>query len=325
MIAIDTNVLVRFLVRDNLEQAESARALLDTLTPEEPGFICREVLLEVVWVLERSYRLSRAQIANVLQGLLTSDDFVIESSTSVSTILDTYRNGRDGFSDLMILAATGNAGANPLYTFDRKFARLDEVVLLDAEPRDISQSVESPQSEPSSSLSEAIQSEPPRTSEITSESEFLASLPSQQELSRVAEPAPADRTAEEDSAGWIPLSERRSYTGTNPAEIMFPDGSVNFTNNSWAQVIAEITGWLYAEGHLSISNMPIELPRATTRYLVSDGHVHPSGSDFLQPKKAGPLYVETNYNASTLVAHTRYIITHVGQDPSEFKVRLPSQ
>ena len=296
MIAIDTNVLVRFLVRDNLEQAESARALLGTLTPEEPGFICREVLLEVVWVLERSYRLSRAQIANVLQGLLTSDDFIIESSTSVSTILDTYRNGRDGFSDLMILAATGNAGANPLYTFDRRFARLDGVELLEAAE--------------SSALTLTDTSQPETLPQVQSATSGLTTLASEINDTKAAE--------------WIPLTEPRSYTRTKPAEITFPDGSMKCTDNSWARLIAEVTGWLYANGYLNISDMPIQLPRATTRHLVSDKPIHPTGKDFLQPQKAGPLYVETNYNASTLVGHTRHIITYVTQDPSQFKVRLSS-
>ena len=60
MTAVDTNVLVRYLVRDILELAEAARDLLESLTVERPGFICREVAIETVWVLERSYRLPRA-------------------------------------------------------------------------------------------------------------------------------------------------------------------------------------------------------------------------------------------------------------------------
>ena len=53
MTAVDTNVLVRYLVNDLPEQAQAARELLNGLSPEEPGFVCREVLLEVVFVLER--------------------------------------------------------------------------------------------------------------------------------------------------------------------------------------------------------------------------------------------------------------------------------
>ena len=135
MTAIDTNVLVRYLVLDNLEQAEAARELLEGLTPEQPGFICREVILEVVWVLERTYGFSRDQIADVLLELAATDTLVIEAAEDVVSAAEIYRQGGTDFSDLMILAAAINAGAGPLYTFDRKFARLDEVVLLNTEPQ----------------------------------------------------------------------------------------------------------------------------------------------------------------------------------------------
>ena len=69
MTALDTNVVVRYLVDDNAEQAEAARALLDELTPGNPGFICREVIVEVAWVLERSYRFTRTRVAEVLMHL----------------------------------------------------------------------------------------------------------------------------------------------------------------------------------------------------------------------------------------------------------------
>ena len=59
MIALDTNVLVRYLVRDDAEQAEAARALLESLTADRPGYVCREVAVECVWVLERAYGYSR--------------------------------------------------------------------------------------------------------------------------------------------------------------------------------------------------------------------------------------------------------------------------
>ncbi|MDE2906398.1 MAG: PIN domain-containing protein, partial [Acidobacteriota bacterium] len=54
MIALDTNVLVRYLVDDDPEQAETARALLASVTPTRPGFVCREVMVELVWVLRRT-------------------------------------------------------------------------------------------------------------------------------------------------------------------------------------------------------------------------------------------------------------------------------
>ena len=131
MIALDTNVLIRYLTRDNPEQAEAARALLQGLTTDNPGFICREVVIEVVWVLERSYRFSRERIANIVVELVATDTLVIEDDNDVAQAAAAYRQGSADFSDLMILSAANRVGAQPLYTFDRRFARLDGTELVE--------------------------------------------------------------------------------------------------------------------------------------------------------------------------------------------------
>ena len=130
MIAVDTNVLVRFLVRDDIEQAEAARALLEGLTPGRPGFICREVAIEVVWVLERAYRFARRQISDVVLELIATDSLVVEAADDVASVALTYRQGGADFADLMILAAADRAGAVPLYTFDRSLARVEGTALV---------------------------------------------------------------------------------------------------------------------------------------------------------------------------------------------------
>ena len=130
MTALDTNVIVRYLVGDDAEQAAAARALLDGLTSGNPGFICREVVLEVAWVLERSYRFTRSRIAEALMNLTASDSLVVESSDDVAAAAYRYRQGGAGFSDLMILAAVERAGATPLHTFDRRLAQLQGAILV---------------------------------------------------------------------------------------------------------------------------------------------------------------------------------------------------
>ena len=130
MTALDTNVIVRYLVGDHPEQAEAARVLLEGLAPANPGFICREVVMEVGWVLERAYRFTRAQIAEVLLDITASDSLVVEHSDDVAAAAYRYRQGGVGFSDLMVLAAAERAGAVPLYTFDRRLARMDGAFLV---------------------------------------------------------------------------------------------------------------------------------------------------------------------------------------------------
>ena len=130
MIALDTNVLVRYLVRDDLQQAEAARTLLESLTVERPGYVAREVTVELVWVLERAYAFSRDQIATILEELTATAGLVIEEAHDVARAALRYRAASAGFSDLMILAAAERSSARPLYTFDRKAAQLDGVTML---------------------------------------------------------------------------------------------------------------------------------------------------------------------------------------------------
>ena len=132
MSALDTNVLIRFLVRDNPEQADAARALLEGLTIDNPGFICCEVMIEIVWVLERSYRFGREQITGIVIELMDTDTLIIEDDNDVAQAAVTYNRVGADFSDLMILAAANRVGAQPLYTFDRRLSNLQGTVLLEA-------------------------------------------------------------------------------------------------------------------------------------------------------------------------------------------------
>ncbi len=136
MISLDTNVLVRYLVADDAEQTAAARSLIESLTPEQPGFISREVAVEMVWVLERAYRLAREQISEVLLEILATDSLVLEAPEDVARAASTYRQGGAGFSDLMILAAARRQGALPLRTLDRRLSRLAGDVLAGEREQD---------------------------------------------------------------------------------------------------------------------------------------------------------------------------------------------
>jgi len=132
VIALDTNVLVRFLVQDDVDQARLAGTVIDQLSEAEPGFVSREVLVELVWVLERAYGLDRSDIAAALDGLLFATELVLEEADDVGPALELYRIDGFGFADLLIAAASRRAGARELVTFDRKAARLPGVRLLKA-------------------------------------------------------------------------------------------------------------------------------------------------------------------------------------------------
>lgn len=130
MTGFDTNVLVRFLVQDDAEQAKAALDLMATFTEAKPGFICREVLVELVWVLERAYALPRRDIALALDGLMEARELVIEAADRAAIAVDRYRKGGPGFADQMIALAGQEAGCHATVTFDRKAAGLPGMSLL---------------------------------------------------------------------------------------------------------------------------------------------------------------------------------------------------
>ena len=132
MIGLDTNVLVRFLVQDDPEQAAAATGLILGLTQSDPGFVCREVLVELVWVLERAYGLPRKDIAQALDGLLEAQELVIETADRVAVAVDRYRKGGAGFADQMVALAGQGAGCRVTASFDCKAANLPGMCLLEA-------------------------------------------------------------------------------------------------------------------------------------------------------------------------------------------------
>lgn len=129
MTALDTNVLVRFLTRDDPEQWAAADALMAGLSAEAQGFVCREVLVELVWVLERGYGYAREDIGRVLIALLEAPELQIEAADRAGLALSRYVAGGPGFADQMIRLAAVEAGGD-LVTFDAKLAREEGVRAL---------------------------------------------------------------------------------------------------------------------------------------------------------------------------------------------------
>ena len=115
MIAIDTNVVVRFLTRDDPGQAARAKALLLA----QPVFLSKTVLLESEWVLRSGYRFARDAIAAAFRGLLGLPGATMEDPPAVAQALAWYDVGLD-FADALHLASSGPAG---------KFATFDEALV----------------------------------------------------------------------------------------------------------------------------------------------------------------------------------------------------
>ena len=131
MIALDTNVLVRFLVADDRRQAEAARRLLESLSTDQPGFICREVAVELAWVLERGYGFDRTRVAGAFSALTETAGIRFEEREDVATAAAAVTGDGPGLPERLIVAASRRAEATALHTFDRQVAALDGTALVD--------------------------------------------------------------------------------------------------------------------------------------------------------------------------------------------------
>jgi len=130
MIALDTNVLVRFLTQDDDAQFLVAAGLIEGCTRDVPGYVCREVMIELVWVLERAYKYSREEIAEALLSIVTASQLSVENAQDIASVVNLYRKEGYDFADLMIRQAAQRTENRVLKTFDQKLARLDGVELL---------------------------------------------------------------------------------------------------------------------------------------------------------------------------------------------------
>jgi predicted nucleic-acid-binding protein len=131
VIGLDTNVLIRYIVRDDQKQAQKATELIETVcTPDSPGFICLVVLCEICWVLCRGYRYDRTVVCGVLRNILTSAELSVEESETAWRALRAYEKGTADFADYLIAEHNRENKATPTYTFDRKAARYSVFQLL---------------------------------------------------------------------------------------------------------------------------------------------------------------------------------------------------
>jgi predicted nucleic-acid-binding protein len=126
VIALDTNVFVRFLVEDDAEQAARAKKVVrGALDAGEPVFVSAVVLSELAWVLERAYELPRRDIAAAVEGLLAAHPFEVEHAPAAARALARYRRGRAGYPDYLIQQLAAERGCAELVTFDRELLRED--------------------------------------------------------------------------------------------------------------------------------------------------------------------------------------------------------
>jgi predicted nucleic-acid-binding protein len=131
MAALDTNVLVRFLVEDDAAQLAAARKLIRRCVGTgEMLFVPVTVALELEWVLRSNFGFGKPAVLQTLSRLLSSIELSFESERALEQAVLLYRQGSADFSDCLHVALASSAGEPPLWTFDKAASKLDGARLL---------------------------------------------------------------------------------------------------------------------------------------------------------------------------------------------------
>ena len=126
MRAVDTNVVVRLLTRDDPRQTDRAEAFV-----AKGAWVSHIVLVEVIGVMDSVFELSRKQLSTAVDMLLNHRDLVVQDPEVVAAALARFRRRpKLGFSDCMVLESARKAGHVPLATFDKELSKLDDVERL---------------------------------------------------------------------------------------------------------------------------------------------------------------------------------------------------
>lgn len=149
-------------------------------------------------------------------------------------------------------------------------------------------------------------------------------LPSQHESSPPEPPIPSTQPTSQSRDGheWQPMTDWNPEQGDDrPVEIMFPDGSRAPIKFAY-EVAVESARWLVDRKILTSRHCPITKDNRGVRNLVTDDPDLLPDQYFSDKKKVGELYIGVQYNGHIHVRNARTVITHVGRDPAQFKVRF---
>jgi predicted nucleic-acid-binding protein len=123
MIGIDTNILARYILGDDSKHSPRARTFFRGLTRENPGWIPMASIQELVWLMDRTFKMPKDAILTVLEGLESRNNLVFERAADFSKALYLYRSSSADFGDCLITASAQAAGCSKVVTFDKIAAR----------------------------------------------------------------------------------------------------------------------------------------------------------------------------------------------------------
>jgi predicted nucleic-acid-binding protein len=130
MIGLDTNVLVRYIMQDDLKQSPLATRLIEARSVESRGFVPLVSVVELFWVMSSAYELDRGQLIAALEGLLRTKELVVERAEIVWKALRIFQTANVDFADCLIERSAAAAGCERTMTFDRGAAKNAGMTLL---------------------------------------------------------------------------------------------------------------------------------------------------------------------------------------------------
>lgn len=130
MIGLDTNVLVRYIMQDDPKQSPKATKLIESLDGANCGYITLVSVIELVWVLSSCYNLTRKQVAQALDAMLRTKQFVVEQADQVIRALRVFGTAKADFVDCLIERSASQAGCEKTMTFDAGAAKYAGMTLI---------------------------------------------------------------------------------------------------------------------------------------------------------------------------------------------------
>jgi len=130
MIGLDTNVLVRYIMQDDVKQSAKATALMESLEVDRPGFIGVVTIVELYWVLTSCYELTNEQVRQALDLLLRTRQLVVDCADQVLRALKVFEAGKADFADCLIERTATSVGCKQTMTFDVAAARHAGMTLI---------------------------------------------------------------------------------------------------------------------------------------------------------------------------------------------------
>ena len=131
MPALDTNVLVRYVVQDDPSQLAAAKRLISRCVAEGSTlFVPVTVVLELEWVLRSSFEFVKDDVLTTLSALLSAAELTFESERALEVALHLFRKGSADFADCLHVALATQAGEQPLWTFDKDASKVSGAQLV---------------------------------------------------------------------------------------------------------------------------------------------------------------------------------------------------